>query len=112
MEIIDENEELDGTPMGRRTSNFFDFDHHFDSVSAFSESTIADSDFVSQRIRKFENDRNHDDKRNSNKQSHIYNLSIDKVVINGGNFELIISLDKLPENNLLQLKVKQRLKSR
>lgn len=94
MEIIDENEEMDGTPMERRTSHFYDFDHHFDSISAFSESTIADSDYVAQRIKKFENDRNHDDKRNSNKQSNanIYNLSIDRIVINGGNLELIISL--------------------
>lgn len=97
MEIIDENMELDvaagPSPFRlRRTSDFFDLDYNFDSISTFSESTIADSDFVAQKIMKFENERNQADKHNSSKQPNVYNLSIDKVVINGGKFKLMMAL--------------------
>lgn len=95
MEIIEENVETDGTtgpesPLGIRTSNYFDFNYHYDSVSAFSGSTVADSEFVAEQIMKFESDRNEADKHNANKQSTVYNLRIDKVVIDGGNLGLII----------------------
>lgn len=67
------------SPIMHRTSAFFD---RFDSISTFSESTIADSEFVARQIKKHENEWNAES--SLNKQSTIYNLRIDNFVIDGG----------------------------
>lgn len=70
------------SPIFKRTSQ--NYDHYYDSISAFSESTVADSDFVAQQITKYEKERVNSKNKGNNKQSTIYNLRIDKVVIDGG----------------------------
>lgn len=65
------------SPIVERTSAFFD--QHIDSISEYSASTVADSDWVAQRIAKFEQE--HIEQSN---QPTVYNLRIDKIVIDGG----------------------------
>jgi hypothetical protein len=76
------------SPILQRTSDFYDDSTYmhdydrYDSVSAFSGSTIADSEFVAQQIRQFEKDQNAEAKI-ANAKPVTYNLRIDKVVIDG-----------------------------
>lgn len=71
------------SPILKRTSQ--NYDHYYDSISAFSDSTVADSDFVARQITKYEKEKHVNNKnKGNNKQSTVYNLRIDKVVIDGG----------------------------
>jgi hypothetical protein len=68
------------SPIVRRTSRHF-YDK-YDSISdCFSDSTVAPSDYVQRGIDKFELEQS---VQNTSKQATIYNLRIDKVVIDGG----------------------------
>lgn len=68
------------SPILERTSAFFDHDpRDFDSISAYSDSTVADSEFVAQRVAKFEREQSE-----SCNPPTVYNLRIDKIVIDGG----------------------------
>lgn len=65
------------SPILERTSAFFD--QHIDSISEYSVSTVADSEWVAQRIAKFEQEH-----AEQSSQPTVYNLRIDKIVIDGG----------------------------
>lgn len=67
------------SPILERTSAFFD--HDYDSISACSESTVADSEFVAQRIARYEREQS---ESSQSAQPTVYNLRIDKIVIDGG----------------------------
>lgn len=66
------------SPILQRTSDFFD-EYRYDSVSAISGSTIADSEFVENQIRQFERQQTAEATNNPT----VYNLRIDKFVIDG-----------------------------
>ncbi|CRL00274.1 CLUMA_CG013547, isoform A [Clunio marinus] len=59
------------------------FDNFFDSISNYSESTVANSEFVANQIRKFENDQTLPSQKELNKPQTVFNLHIDKFVIDG-----------------------------
>ena len=61
------------------------FDHRYDSVSEISLSTVADSDFVAQQIQKYKRENNQQtvDESAVHQESTIYNLRIDKLIIDG-----------------------------
>lgn len=90
METDKANQKLQSTssssPILQRTSDFYDDSTYihdydrYDSVSAFSGSTVADSEFVQQQIRQFERENQTIEAKNPNT---VYNLRIDKVVIDG-----------------------------
>lgn len=75
------------SPILRRTNDFFD--SLYDSISGYSESTVADSEYVAQQISKYEKQQSIDDTYRG-KQSTIYNLHIDKVVIDRGTLSFIV----------------------
>lgn len=60
------------------------FDCCYDSISAYSGSTVADSEFVAQQVSKYERGQRIDEINNMGKLSTVYNLHIDKLVIDGG----------------------------
>ena len=70
------------SPILKSTNDFFNY--NYDSISAYSGSTVADSEYVAQQINKYEKKQHEDDLNNMGKLSTIYNLRIDKVVIDGG----------------------------
>lgn len=78
------------SPILKRTSGFYD--HNYDSISeAFSESTVADSDYIAQRIREYEKERRLNEAVNENAgKPTVYNVHIDKVVIDNGVFSVLI----------------------
>lgn len=71
--------EAKNSPIAKRTSGFFD--QIYDSISAYSGSTVADSEYVTQQVRKYERERQMDE---LNPQSTVYNLHIEKFVIDRG----------------------------
>lgn len=70
------------SPITERTSGFFD--EIYDSISAYSTSTVADSAYVAQQVRIYERERQIEEINKVSKQPTVYNLRIDKVVIDGG----------------------------
>lgn len=100
------------SPNLKRKSDFFDdisYVHDFDqtsighikmydSVSTFSGSTIAESEFVAQNIKQFEREQNSGSTIPINKGT-VYNLRIDKVVIDG----MIIEISHCVKSSLLAI---------
>lgn len=72
----------ENSPIGKRTSGFFD--QIYDSISAYSGSTVADSAYVAQQVQIYEREQQLREINKTNKQPAIYNLHIDRVVIDGG----------------------------
>lgn len=71
------------SPILKRTSDFF-FDPAYDSISAYSGSTVADSEFVAAGIKRYERERNlEEDKKQTESKPTVYNLHIDKLVFDG-----------------------------
>lgn len=67
------------SPILQRTSDFFD-EYRYDSVSAISDSTVADSEFIERKIRQYEKQQGSVEATNN---ATVYNLRIDKFVIDG-----------------------------
>lgn len=69
-----------------RASGFFNC--NYDSISDYSGSgsTVMDSEYVAQRVRRYEQEQRLEDMQNNHaeKPSAIYNLHIGQVVIDGG----------------------------
>lgn len=75
------------SPILKRTSDFF-FDPPYDSISASvsmrsTGSTVADSEYVAAEIKKYERERNLEDKKQTESKPTVYNLHIDKLVFDG-----------------------------
>jgi hypothetical protein len=68
---------ITSSPIIQRTSDFYD--NIYDSISdmSFGGSTVADSEFVAQQIRKYESALATDQKQQNS--APVYNLRIDKV---------------------------------